>query len=92
VRVYPRLAALGTRKILIKVSGKGGQPRQSDENFLASGAEAQGIFRPPMTILWTITLRLEFLTFSRLPEIDAADKTVTTTKSSKIQKSHKLSG
>jgi hypothetical protein len=32
------------------------------------------------------------LTFSRLPEIDAADKTVTTTKSSKIQKSHKLSG
>jgi hypothetical protein len=32
------------------------------------------------------------VTFSKLPKIDAANKTVTTTKSSKIQKSHKLSG
>jgi len=30
--------------------------------------------------------------FSKLPKIDAANKAVTTTKSSKIQKSHKLSG
>jgi hypothetical protein len=32
------------------------------------------------------------VTFSKLPKIDAAKKTVTTTKLSKIQKSHKLSG
>jgi hypothetical protein len=37
------------------------------------------------------SLRSELVTFSKLPEIDAANKTVTTTKSSKIQKSHKLS-
>src|ERR1700722_4064398 len=37
-------------------------------------------------------LRSEFVTFSKLPKIDAANKAVTTTKSSKIQKSHKLSG
>ena len=37
-------------------------------------------------------LRSEFVTFSKLPKIDAANKTVTTTKSSKIRKNHKLSG
>src|ERR1700723_4173471 len=39
-----------------------------------------------------LRLRSEFVTFSKLPKIDAANKTITTTKSSKIQKSHKLSG
>src|ERR1700679_1408917 len=33
-----------------------------------------------------LRLRSEFVTFSKLPNIDAANKTVTTTKSSKIQK------
>jgi hypothetical protein len=32
------------------------------------------------------------VTFSKLPKIDAANKTVTTKKSPKIQKSHKPSG
>src|SRR5580693_851888 len=39
-----------------------------------------------------LRLRSEFVTFSKLPKIDAANKAVTTTKSSKIQKGHKLSG
>jgi hypothetical protein len=39
-----------------------------------------------------LRLRSEFVTLSKWPKIDAANKTVTTTKSSKIQKSHKLSG
>jgi hypothetical protein len=44
--------------------------------------------------MWDSRLRLrsEFVTFSKLPKIDAANKAVTTTKSSKIQKSHELSG
>jgi hypothetical protein len=33
----------------------------------------------------------EFVTFSKLPKIDAANKAVTTTKWSKVQKSHKPS-
>jgi hypothetical protein len=37
-----------------------------------------------------LRLRSEFVTFSKLPKIDAANKTITTTESSKIQKSHKL--
>jgi len=37
------------------------------------------------------SLRSEFVTFSKLPKTDAANKAVTTTESSKIQEGHKLS-
>src|SRR5580700_4842041 len=39
-----------------------------------------------------LRLRSEFVTFSKLPKIDAANQAATTTISSKIQKSRKLSG
>jgi hypothetical protein len=52
------------------------------------GAELYG----PVAVLSCTgpSLRSEFVTFSKLPDIDAANNAVTTTKSSKIQKSHKL--
>jgi hypothetical protein len=50
--------------------------------------------RPETALLVWGSHRLgsEFVTFSKLPKIDAANKVVTTTQSSKIQERHKLSG
>src|SRR5580698_4898141 len=68
---------------------------QHRENSLASPSHCT-LARGPSTP-WTLgfakhPLRSEFVTFSKLPNIDAANQAVTTTKSSKIQKSHKRSG